>query len=31
MPRVLLVEDEEPLRRILARNLSRRGYDVTEE
>jgi DNA-binding response OmpR family regulator len=31
MPRVLLVEDEEPLRRILARNLTRRGYDVTEE
>ncbi len=31
MSRVLLVEDEEPLRRILARNLSRRGYDVTEE
>ena len=30
MPRVLLVEDEEPLRRILARNLSRRGYRVTE-
>ncbi len=30
MPRVLLVEDEEPLRRILARNLSRRGYHVTE-
>lgn len=31
MSRVLLVEDEEPLRRILARNLSRRGHDVTEE
>lgn len=30
MPRVLLVEDEEPLRRILARNLARRGYRVTE-
>lgn len=30
MSRVLLVEDEEPLRRILARNLARRGYDVTE-
>lgn len=30
MPRVLLVEDEEPLRRILTRNLVRRGYDVTE-
>lgn len=30
MSRVLLVEDEEPLRRIIARNLSRRGYDVTE-
>lgn len=30
MTHVLLVEDEEPLRRILARNLSRRGYDVTE-
>jgi DNA-binding response OmpR family regulator len=30
MPRVLLVEDEEPLRRILARNLARRGYQVTE-
>jgi DNA-binding response OmpR family regulator len=30
MPRVLLVEDEEPLRRILARNLSRRGYQVAE-
>lgn len=31
MSRVLLIEDEEPLRRILARNLSRRGYDVTEK
>jgi DNA-binding response OmpR family regulator len=31
MPRVLLVEDEEPLQRILARNLTRRGYDVTVE
>jgi DNA-binding response OmpR family regulator len=31
MPRVLLVEDEEPLRRILARNLTHRGYEVTEE
>jgi DNA-binding response OmpR family regulator len=30
MSRVLLVEDEEPLRRILARNLSRRGYEVIE-
>ena len=30
MPRVLLVEDEEPLRRILARNLARRGYQVAE-
>ncbi len=30
MPHVLLVEDEEPLRRILARNLARRGYRVTE-
>lgn len=30
MSQVLLIEDEEPLRRILARNLSRRGYDVTE-
>jgi DNA-binding response OmpR family regulator len=30
MPHVLLVEDEEPLRRILARNLTRRGYWVTE-
>jgi DNA-binding response OmpR family regulator len=30
MPQVLLVEDEEPLRRILARNLSRRDYGVTE-
>jgi DNA-binding response OmpR family regulator len=30
MPRVLLVEDEEPLRRILVRNLARRGYRVTE-
>lgn len=27
---LLLVEDEEPLRRILARNLSRRGYRVAE-
>lgn len=31
MSRVLLAEDEEPLRRILARNLSRRGYEVIEE
>lgn len=31
MTRVLLVEDEEPLRRILARNLERRGYHVAEE
>lgn len=31
MSRVLLVEDEEPLRRILARILARRGYDVTVE
>ncbi|HEY1390607.1 MAG TPA: response regulator [Ktedonobacterales bacterium] len=30
MSRVLLVEDEEPLRRILARNLARRGYQVAE-
>ncbi|HKT40552.1 MAG TPA: response regulator [Ktedonobacterales bacterium] len=30
MPHVLLVEDEEPLRRILARNLARRGYQVAE-
>lgn len=30
MPRLLLVEDEEPLRRILARNLARRGYLVAE-
>ncbi len=30
MPYVLLVEDEQPLRHILARNLSRRGYLVTE-
>jgi two-component system KDP operon response regulator KdpE len=28
--RVLLVEDEEPLRRVLARNLVARGYDVVE-
>jgi DNA-binding response OmpR family regulator len=30
MARVLLIEDEEPLRRILARNLARRGHAVTE-
>jgi DNA-binding response OmpR family regulator len=30
MARLLLVEDEEPLRRILARNLARRGYRVME-
>ena len=30
MSRVLLIEDEEPLRRILARNLARRGHTVTE-
>jgi CheY-like chemotaxis protein len=28
--RVLIVEDESPLRRILMLNLSRRGYDVAE-
>lgn len=30
MSRVLLIEDEEPLRRILVRNLARRGHIVTE-
>ena len=30
MSHVLLVEDEQPLRLILARNLSRHGYLVTE-
>jgi len=29
-PRIILVEDEGPLRKILARNLLRRGYDVVE-
>lgn len=29
MSQVLLVEDEEPLRHILTRNLERRGYTVT--
>ncbi len=28
--RILIVEDEEPLRRIIARNLTRRGYPVQE-
>jgi DNA-binding response OmpR family regulator len=30
MARLLLVEDDEPLRRIFARNLARRGYLVAE-
>jgi len=30
MTRVLIVEDERPLRRALAMNLTARGYDVTE-
>ncbi len=30
MSRVLLIEDEDPLRRILARNLARRGHAVTK-
>jgi len=29
-PRVLVVEDEAPLRHILVLNLARRGYDVAE-
>jgi DNA-binding response OmpR family regulator len=29
-PRIVLVEDEGPLRKIIARNLQRRGYDVVE-
>ena len=30
MTRVLIVEDERPLLRALAMNLSARGYEVTE-
>lgn len=30
MPRVLVIEDEDPLRRIIMMNLLRRGYTVTE-
>jgi len=30
MPRVLVIEDEDPLRRIIMMNLVRRGYTVTE-
>jgi CheY-like chemotaxis protein len=30
MPRVLIVEDENPLRRIITLNLARRGYSVAE-
>jgi two-component system KDP operon response regulator KdpE len=30
MPRVLLIEDEQPLRRALAMNLTARGYEVIE-
>ncbi len=29
-PQIVLVEDEGPLRKIIARNLQKRGYDVVE-